>query len=59
MIGNEDLRLVAEGLIVAHGPHAARHCETIIAQMIEKGDKAGEENWTGVLAALHELQRPG
>jgi hypothetical protein len=58
MVGTEDLRLVAEGLLVAHGPGAVRECESVIAKMIERGDKAGEENWTRVLAALRQLQAP-
>ncbi len=56
MIGTEDLRLAAEGLMVAHGPGAVRECEAVIAKMIERRDKLGEQNWTSVLAALRELQ---
>jgi hypothetical protein len=56
MTGNDDLLLTAEGLLAAHGNRAARECEAIIAKMVERGDRLGQENWTRILAALRELQ---
>jgi hypothetical protein len=56
MTGNDDLLLTAEGLVVAHGNRAVRECEAIIAKMVERGDRLGQENWTRILAALRELQ---
>lgn len=53
---NEDLWLAAEGLLAAHGRKAVRECETVIAKMIERGDRAGEENWRRILAAVSKLQ---
>jgi hypothetical protein len=58
MTGNDDLVLTAEGLLAAHGNKAVRECEAIIAKMVERGDRLGLENWTRILAALRELQRP-
>jgi hypothetical protein len=59
MVGTEDLRLVAEGVLAAHGLEAVRECEAVIAKMVERGDKAGEENWMQILAVVRELQAPG
>jgi len=56
MVGDKDIWLAAEGLLVAHGQDAARKCEELIAHMIERSDKAGEENWTKILAAVRKLQ---
>jgi hypothetical protein len=56
MVGNEDLQLVAEGLMAAHGQAAARECEAVIAKMIERDDKTGAENWMRILAVVRELQ---
>ncbi|HET7085545.1 MAG TPA: hypothetical protein VFI23_12290 [Rhizomicrobium sp.] len=56
MIGNDDLRLAAEGLVAAHGDKAIRECEAIIAKMIERGDKAAEEDWKNILTAVRHLQ---
>ena len=59
MVGDKDIWLAAEGLLVAHGLDAVRKCEELIATMIERGDKAGEENWSKILAAVRELQVQG
>ncbi|HKQ45563.1 MAG TPA: hypothetical protein VJS47_09230 [Rhizomicrobium sp.] len=56
MVGDKDIWLAAEGLLVAHGLEAVRKCEDLIATMIERGDKAGQENWTKILTAVRELQ---
>jgi hypothetical protein len=58
MVADNDIRLAAEGLLVAHGPDAVRKCEELIATMIVRGDKAGEENWSKILTAVRELQAP-
>jgi hypothetical protein len=58
MTGNDDLLLTAEGLLAAHGSRAVRECEAIIAKMVERGDRLGQENWTRILAALRDLQPP-
>jgi hypothetical protein len=57
MTGNDDLQLAAEGVLAAHGDRAIRECEAVIAKMIERGDRAGEENWKNILAFV--LQRRG
>jgi hypothetical protein len=59
MIGDEDLRLVAEGLLAAHGAEAVRECEAVITAMIARGDKAAQENWTKILAAVRQLRDSG
>ena len=59
MVGDKDIWLAAEGLLVAHGPNAVRKCEELIATMIERGDKAGAENWSKILAAVRELYLQG
>ena len=59
MVGTEDLRLVAEGVLAAHGLEAVRECQAVIAKMVERGDKAGEENWMQILAVVRQLQAPG
>ena len=56
MVGSEDLRLAAEGLLAVHGPNAVRECEAVIATMIQRGDKSGEENWTKILAVLRQVR---
>jgi hypothetical protein len=58
MVGTEDLQLVAEGVLAAHGLKAVCECEAVIAKMIERGDKAGEENWIKILATVRQLQAP-
>jgi len=56
MTGNEDLQLAAEGVLAAHGDRAVRECEAVIAKMIERGDKAGEENWKNILTLIRRRQ---
>lgn len=56
MVGDEDIWLAAEGLLVAHGAEAIRKCQDLIATMIAQGDKAGQENWAKILTAVRELQ---
>ena len=59
MLANEELRLVAEGLLTAHGEKAIDECQAVIAKMTERGDRAGAENWTEVLAIIRELRSVG
>jgi hypothetical protein len=59
MIGDEDLRLAAEGLLAAHGAEAVRECEAVIATMMARGNEAGAENWTKILATLRQLRESG
>lgn len=56
MTGTEDLQLAAEGVLAAHGDRAIRECEAVIAKMIERGDKAGEENWKNILTIIRQSQ---
>lgn len=56
MVANDDIRLAAEGMLVAHGPAAVQKCEELIAGLIARGDKAGGENWTKILAAVRDIQ---
>ena len=56
MTGNEDLQLAAEGVLAAHGDKAIRECEAVIARMVERGDRAAEENWKNILAIILQRQ---
>jgi hypothetical protein len=56
MVANEELRLVAEGLLTAHGDKAFDECRAVIAKMTERGDREGAANWTAILAVVSQLQ---
>ena len=56
MIAHEDLLLAAEGVLAAHGHNAVRECEAVVAKMVERGDKMGQENWTKILAIVRKRQ---
>ena len=59
MVGPEDLLLAAKGVLAAHGQNAVRECEAVVAKMVERGDKAGEDNWTKILAIVRKSQVRG
>ena len=59
MVGPEDLLLAAKGVLAAHGRNAVRECEAVVAKMVERGDKTGQENWTKILAIVRKSQTRG
>lgn len=56
MLSNTDVWLTAQGMVIAQGDGAVWECENIRARMMGRGDTAGTENWTRILAATRKLQ---